>query len=143
MFFSEDYPGLARELARTVMPVAGYTELFWKQSLHNLFHMLKLREDPHAQWEIQEFARAIYKLVKPLYPVACEAYEDYMRNSTTLSGMEQDLLKDIIGYSNTNDVGFINAYDSLLGSYESELAFAEHYRLSKRELIEFKNTLSI
>ena len=74
--FSEDYPGLTRELSRIVMPVAGYTELYWKQNLHNLFHMLKLRDDSHAQWEIQEFARAIYALIKPLFPAACEAYEE-------------------------------------------------------------------
>jgi thymidylate synthase (FAD) len=54
--------GLARELARSVLPVGGYTELYWKANLKNFLHMIKLRSDPHAQWEIQELANAMYNL---------------------------------------------------------------------------------
>ena len=138
--FSDDFPGMTRELARTVMPVAGYTELYWKQNLHNLFHMLKLREDSHAQWEIQEFARAIYKLIQPLFPAACEAYEDYIRDSKTLSGMEVELLQALITRSNEFDLSFKEAYDHIYAQFETEAAFLEHFRMSKRELNEFKAT---
>lgn len=138
--FSDEFPeeGVARELARIVMPVAGYTELYWKQNLHNLFHMLKLREDSHAQWEIQEFARAIYKLVKPLYPAACEAYEDYIRDSKTLSGMEVELMQALVTRSNEFDLSFSEAYDHIQAQFDTEAEFLEHFRMSKRELIEFK-----
>lgn len=141
--FSDSYPGLTRELARAVMPVAGYTELYWKQNLHNLFHMLKLREDPHAQWEIQEFARAIYKLVQPLFPAACEAYEDYMRNAVSFSGMEKDLLQDVIKASNDGHCSFDFALGSIIGKHGGETEMLEHYRLSKRELAEFKSNLGL
>lgn len=143
--FSDEFPedGIAREIARTVMPVAGYTELYWKQNLHNLFHMLKLREDPHAQWEIQEFARAIYKLVKPLFPAACEAYEDYMRDAVSLSGMEKNLLQAVIQFSNGNNVSFSDALAQIEFAEGGESQMLENYRLSKRELAEFKGNLGL
>jgi thymidylate synthase (FAD) len=141
--FSPDFPqdGVARELARITMPVAGYTELYWKQNLHNLFHMLKLRGDPHAQWEIQEFARAIYALVKPLYPAACEAYEDYIRDAKTLSGME--LMRALVTRSNEFDLSFSEAFDHIQAQFTTEEEFLNRFRMSKRELIEFKNTLKL
>lgn len=143
--FSEEFPeeGVARELARITMPVAGYTELYWKQNLHNLFHMLKLREDSHAQWEIQEFARAIYKLVQPLFPAACEAYEDYLRDSKTLSGMENEFLQVLITRSNEYDLSFAESYAHILSQYETETALADAFRLSKRELTEFKQNFKL
>lgn len=143
--FSEEFPeeGIARELARTVMPVAGYTELYWKQNLHNLFHMLKLREDSHAQWEIQEFARAIYKLIKPIYPAACEAFEDYIRDAKTLSGMEVELLQALITRSNEFDLSFAEAFDHIQAQFETETELLDHFRMSKRELGEFKTTFKL
>lgn len=92
----EQYPGLSRELARIVMPVAAYTELYWKIDLHNFLHCMKLRLDPHAQLEIREIAEAMYNLVAPKFPIACEAFEDYIRNSKTLSRMDIILLRDYI-----------------------------------------------
>ena len=141
--FSEEFPGMTRELARTVMPVAGYTELYWKQNLHNLFHMLKLREDSHAQWEIQEFARAIYKLIQPLFPAACEAYEDYIRDAKTFSGMEVELMQALINRSNEFDLSFKEAYDHVQAQFDTEAEFLEHFRMSKRELGEFKTTFKL
>jgi thymidylate synthase (FAD) len=143
--FSADFPeeGVAREIARITMPVAGYTELYWKQNLHNLFHMLRLRVDSHAQWEIQEFARAIYKLIKPLFPAACEAYEDYIRDSKTLSGMEVELMQALIVRSNEFDLSFSEAYDHIQAQFDTEAEFLEHFRMSKRELVEFKTTFKL
>ncbi|MGI0067840.1 MAG: FAD-dependent thymidylate synthase, partial [Thermoplasmata archaeon] len=39
--------GVARETARLLLPVAFYTQWYWKTDLHNLFHFLSLRLDPH------------------------------------------------------------------------------------------------
>ena len=46
--------GLTREQARIGLPVSAYTQWYWKCDLHNIFHFLSLRMDPHAQQEIQE-----------------------------------------------------------------------------------------
>lgn len=58
--------GIAREQARIVMPVGQYTEWYWKMDLHNLFHFLELRLDPHAQYEIRVYAEAILSILKDL-----------------------------------------------------------------------------
>ncbi len=85
--------GVAREIARAVLPVSVYTEWYWKCDLHNIFHFLSLRMDPHAQIEIQDSAKAMYELIKPIVPVACEAFEDYRLNSMHLTGLEIDAIR--------------------------------------------------
>ena len=85
---------LSRELARAVLPVANYTECIWKIDLHNFFHFIKLRSDSHAQREIRDYADAMYKLVKPNFPICCEAFEDYILNSKTFSAKEMKIIKE-------------------------------------------------
>lgn len=67
--------GLAPELARSVLPCGTYTEWYWQCDLHNTLHMLKLRLDPHAQYEIRVYAQAMLDLIRPLYPTVIEAWE--------------------------------------------------------------------
>lgn len=85
--------GVARELARMALPVSVYTEWYWKCDLHNIFHFLSLRMDPHAQLEIQAFARAMYELVRPIVPIACEAFEDYRLHGMHLTRLEIESLR--------------------------------------------------
>ena len=103
---------LTKELARAVLPVANYTECIWKIDLHNFFHFVKLRADKHAQREIQDYANAMYELVKPKFPLCCEAFEDYDRDAVTFSRQEMDIIKD-----NLNN---IVATDRLTGREETE-----------------------
>jgi thymidylate synthase (FAD) len=69
--------GVAREQARKDLPLSTYTEAYWKIDLHNLFHFLGLRMDPHAQLEIRQYANAIAGIVKECVPLAWEAFEEY------------------------------------------------------------------
>ena len=85
--------GVARELARAALPVSVYTEWYWKCDLHNIFHFLSLRMDPHAQWEIQVFAKAMYELLKPIVPVSAEAFEDYRLESMHLTRLEIEAVR--------------------------------------------------
>ena len=97
---------LSREVARAVLPVANYTECIWKIDLHNFFHFVKLRSDDHAQREIRDYADAMYELVKPNFPICCEAFEDYMRDAVTFSRKEMEVIKDNLNGSWTmNDYG--------------------------------------
>ena len=84
--------GIARELARGILPVNLYTEWYWKNDLHNIFHFLKLRMDEHAQYEIRVFANAMAEFVKQVVPIAYEAFEDYILNGIYFSNLEKDLL---------------------------------------------------
>ncbi len=71
--------GLAAELARAVLPVATYTEWYWQCDLHNTLHMLALRLDPHAQYEIRVYAEAMLELLRPVYPTIIAAWESTRR----------------------------------------------------------------
>jgi thymidylate synthase (FAD) len=68
--------GWPRELARMVLPVNTYTHMFTTLNLRNLFHFLGLRVDPHAQYEIQQYAFAMLDLIHPIVPVAVSAWEE-------------------------------------------------------------------
>ena len=61
--------GVCKEQARMVLPLSLYSECYWTTSLQAMMHFLDLREDAHAQWEIQEYARAIRSLLTPYFPV--------------------------------------------------------------------------
>jgi len=91
-----DFPGIARELARMVLPVATYSQMYWSGNLHNLFHFLKLRCDPHAQYEIRVFADAILELIEPHVPWATEAFRDYLLEGSQLSRMEYEVVRDLL-----------------------------------------------
>lgn len=69
--------GVAREMARMVLPVNIYTEIYSCWDLKNLLHFISLREDSHAQAEIQDYGRAIKSILVELFPWTMEAYEKY------------------------------------------------------------------
>jgi thymidylate synthase (FAD) len=85
--------GVAREIARIGLPLSLYTEWYWKIDLHNLFHFLSLRMDPHAQQEIRDYANAMFALVQPIVPVAAEAFIDYRMEGMNLSRLEVDAIR--------------------------------------------------
>ena len=85
--------GIARELAREVLPVGLYTEFYWKQDLHNLLHFLKLRLDWHAQYEIRVYGDAIANIVRAVAPMTYEAFEEHILQGRSLSRSELTALK--------------------------------------------------
>jgi thymidylate synthase (FAD) len=87
--------GVAREQARMVLPVNLYTEWYWKQDLHNLMHLMALRCDHHAQYEIQVYGNAILEIVRHLCPWTIEAWEKYhpMRGAMKLTSLEKNAIK--------------------------------------------------
>ncbi len=93
MLSQDGQQGLARELARMNLPANIYTQWYWKVDLHNLFHFLRLRADPHAQYEIRVYAEAIARMVADWVPVAFGAFEDYRMGGITLSGKAIAVLK--------------------------------------------------
>jgi thymidylate synthase (FAD) len=135
LLLGNDDDGLARELARSVLPVGGYTECYWTANLKNFLHMARLRMDPHAQWEIRKFADAMYQLAKPLFPEACQAFEDYAVNTVKFSAAEFGLLKSLLTPGK---------YQGLLQSYgNDEKALGQDAGLGVRELKEFKAKLGL
>jgi len=60
--------GVAPEQARSVLPQGTYTEWWWTGSLSAYARVFKQRIDAHAQWEVQQYAAAIGKILEPLFP---------------------------------------------------------------------------
>lgn len=120
---------LSRELARITLPLNNYTIIYWKSNLKNFLHLIRLRADSHAQQEIQDFANAMYDLAKPLFPLACEAWEDFQQNAMSLSRQEVNMLNSIIDKTKWFD------YES---NMRTNKAIREQYGVSQRELDEFR-----
>lgn len=85
--------GLANELARVNLPLAAYTEWYWKIDLHNFFHFCGLRLHEHAQWEIRQYAHKMFELAWPVAPIAFEAFEEFRLFAKTFSRAEVELLR--------------------------------------------------
>lgn len=133
--------GVAREQARKDLPLSTYTEVYYKQDLHNLLHFMWLRTDPHAQKEIRDIANAIGEIVEAAFPITYKAWCDYKRDSMILSNSEIDalgniLMKTAIYYEFTNILG---AWEQNPKERESRLLDAG--LTSKSERIDFINKL--
>lgn len=84
--------GLAREIARSNLPLSLYTEWYWQCDLHNLFHFLALRMDSHAQYEIRVYAEAMAACAKAVAPLAYEAFEEHRLHAVKFSKSEAQAL---------------------------------------------------
>ncbi len=69
--------GVARELARIVLPLALYTEFYWTINARALMNFLSLRAEAHAQFEIRQYAEAIMEIFKTKMPWTHEAFMKY------------------------------------------------------------------
>lgn len=83
--------GVSRETARMILPLNTYTEVVWKMDVNNLLKFLRLRDDDHAQWEIQVYAKLIAQAVKENFPLVYAAYEN-TRASTNLTPLQIESL---------------------------------------------------
>ncbi|MEX0717677.1 MAG: FAD-dependent thymidylate synthase [Planctomycetaceae bacterium] len=89
--------GVAREQARKDLPLSTYTEAYWKVDLHNLLHFLSLRMDSHAQQEIRDYATTIGReIIRPLFPIVWEAFEDYRLGAMFLSRLDREVIARLL-----------------------------------------------
>lgn len=66
--------GVAREIARMVLPVSMYSMMWWSVNARSLMNFLALRNHPAAQWEIREYAKAVEALFSAAMPVTHAAF---------------------------------------------------------------------
>lgn len=88
--------GLTRELARMTLSTNFYTEFYWKIDLHNLFHFLSLRNHPHAQLEIRDYAAVIAHITQRWVPLAYDAFVNYRQEAVHVSKKEKEVLKSML-----------------------------------------------
>ena len=127
--------GVAKELARGVLPANLYTEFYWTVNLRSLFNFLELRLDHHAQYEIRVFAEAVFKLVQENTDLkfALEAFQDYVLDDPRLTKYEIDCLRNLI-----DDLGSALGTPSkqIAEQLQAKIQYSEH--MSKREKTESK-----
>jgi thymidylate synthase (FAD) len=66
--------GVARELARAVLPVGAYTEFYWTVNARSLMNFLSLRNSETAQREIRRYAEACERFLEEKMPVTYAAF---------------------------------------------------------------------
>lgn len=71
--------GVAREMARGLLPVSQYTQFYWTVNARSLFNFISLRADEHAQYEIRVYAQAIAKIAEEKMPFSWQAFESLQR----------------------------------------------------------------
>ena len=72
--------GVARELARSVLPVGAYTEFYWTVNARSLMNFLSLRNSETAQREIRRYAEACERFLEEQMPVT---YASFVANDRT------------------------------------------------------------
>lgn len=72
---------MAKELARVVVPVSAYTEFWWSLNARSLMNFLSLRNSPHAQFEIREYARIIEDEFSQVMPITYQAWTEADREA--------------------------------------------------------------
>jgi thymidylate synthase (FAD) len=66
--------GVAREVARSVLPVGAYTEFYWTVNARSLMNFVSLRAAETAQREIRRYADAVEELFSRHMPVTHAAF---------------------------------------------------------------------
>ena len=84
--------GVAKETARIALPLNMFTEFYWCIDLHNFLNFTRLRTHEGAQPEIRDYANNAYKLIEDICPITTRAYDNYIKNSVTLTKEEIECL---------------------------------------------------
>jgi thymidylate synthase (FAD) len=73
--------GVAKEIARNVLPVAIYTQFFWTVNARSLMNFISLRNAETAQREIRRYAEAVERFFADKMPVTHAAFVENGRRS--------------------------------------------------------------
>jgi thymidylate synthase (FAD) len=66
--------GVAKEVARTVLPLSLYTKYYWSCNPRSLMHFCSLRNSEHAQYEIREYAKAAERFLERTMPITYASF---------------------------------------------------------------------
>ena len=60
--------GVAKEQARIMLPLSQYTKVWWTASFQSIMNFIELRDEPTAQWEIQQYAQSLKHMMGEIFP---------------------------------------------------------------------------
>jgi len=68
--------GMAKEQARSILPLTVYTKVWWTASFQSIMNFIELRDEPTSQVEIQEYARAMKKIMLKTFPETTKLWSE-------------------------------------------------------------------
>ncbi|HEX2178285.1 MAG TPA: FAD-dependent thymidylate synthase, partial [Actinomycetota bacterium] len=71
--------GVAREVARLVLPVGLYTEFYWTVNARALMNFVALRNADAAMWEIRRYGEAVEEFFAAQMPSTHKAFVEFGR----------------------------------------------------------------
>ena len=88
-------PDIHQQDVRSILPLGTYTTFWFKADLRNLLHFINLRASLAAQPEMQDYANAIYDIVKHEFPQTIHAFEEYCLNTEIITTRAQTIIQKI------------------------------------------------
>lgn len=119
--------GIAREVARSHLPLSTFTILYFQMDLSNLLKFLRLRIEEGAQKEVRLVAQAIKDLITPLVPDAVAAFDNDFNS---------------INFNN-NDIEYLNNEKNNKDNNEEVKLEYKGSKSEKRELDAKRKTINI
>jgi thymidylate synthase (FAD) len=72
--------GMAKEQARIVLPLSQYTLVYWTASFQSIMNFIELRDEPTAQWEIQQYAKVLKEIMLETFPETTKLWSEVYLN---------------------------------------------------------------
>ena len=80
--------GVAKEIAREVLPLSLFTEFYWTVNARSLMNFIRLRAEQHAQYEIRRYALALRDVFRETMPWTYDAFLEHIWKDLS-TGIEQ------------------------------------------------------
>ena len=68
--------GVAKEQARSMLPLSQYTEVYWTASFQAIMNFIELRNEKTSQVEIQEYARVLLEHMNEVFPMTTKLWSE-------------------------------------------------------------------
>ena len=68
--------GMAREQARSILPLTVYTKVWWTASFQSIMNFIELRDEKTSQVEIQEYARVLKEIMLQTFPETTKLWSE-------------------------------------------------------------------
>ena len=73
--------GVAREQARSILPLTVYTKVWWTASFQSIMNFIELRDEKTSQVEIQEYAKVLKEIMLQTFPETTKLWSEiYFEN---------------------------------------------------------------
>lgn len=82
--------GVAREMARIILPLNTYTRFYATCNARSLMHFLRLRQAEDAQWEIRQYANALADIFAQQMPITASAFQQMSATGPSSAGAAPD-----------------------------------------------------